>query len=108
MSDSLQTGKFYGKMQRRFELDGVVLTEVSHACGRKLPCHTHESAYFGLLLAEWQAISAAGGTPMPRSIYLAVLFAALAVFEIEKSPRVAASASPKPLGSPEFAGDGKL
>src|SRR6266705_1801174 len=51
MSDSLQTGKFYGKMQRRLELGGVVLTEVSHACGRKLPCHTHESAYFGLLLA---------------------------------------------------------
>ena len=45
---------------------------------------------------------------MPRSIYFAVLFAALAVFEIEKSPRVAASGSPKPLGSPEFAGDGKL
>jgi len=51
MSDSLQTGKFYGKTRRRFELGGVVLTEVSHACGRKLPCHTHESAYFGLLLA---------------------------------------------------------
>ena len=51
MSDSLQTGKFYGKTQRRFELGGVVLTEVSHPCGRKLPCHTHESAYFGLLLA---------------------------------------------------------
>ena len=51
MSDSLQTGKFYGKTQRRFDLGGVVLTEVSHACGRKLPCHTHESAYFGLLLA---------------------------------------------------------
>jgi AraC family transcriptional regulator len=51
MSDSLQTGKFYGKTQRRFELGGVVLTEVAHARGRKLPCHTHESAYFGLLLA---------------------------------------------------------
>ena len=51
MSDSLQTGKFYGKTQRRVELGGVVLTEVAHACGRKLPCHTHESAYFGLLLA---------------------------------------------------------
>ncbi len=51
MSDALQTGKFYGKTQRRFELGDVVLTEVAHACGRKLPCHTHESAYFGLLLA---------------------------------------------------------
>ena len=51
MSDSLQTGKFYGATQRRLELGGVVLTEVAHSCGRKLPCHTHESAYFGLLLA---------------------------------------------------------
>jgi AraC family transcriptional regulator len=34
-----------------------VLTEVSHRIGRKLPRHTHESAYFGLLLSgsytEW-------------------------------------------------------
>jgi len=51
MSDALQTGNFYGRTQRRIELGGVVLTEVVHACGRKLPCHTHESAYFGLLLA---------------------------------------------------------
>jgi AraC family transcriptional regulator len=51
MSDSLQTGEFYGKTQRRVELGGVVLTEVVHAHGRKLPSHTHESAYFGLLLA---------------------------------------------------------
>ncbi|HEY6127807.1 MAG TPA: AraC family transcriptional regulator [Candidatus Acidoferrum sp.] len=51
MSDSLQTGKFYGATQRRFEQGGVVLTEVAHAYGRKLPRHTHESAYFSLLLA---------------------------------------------------------
>jgi AraC family transcriptional regulator len=51
MSDSLQTGTFYGKTQRRFESGGIVLTEIAHAYGRKLPCHTHESAYFGLLLA---------------------------------------------------------
>ena len=51
MSDALQTGMFYGKTQRRFELGGIVLTEITHSCGRKLPRHTHESAYFGLLLA---------------------------------------------------------
>src|SRR6266581_3853703 len=34
MSDALQTGKFYGKTQRRFELGDVVLTEVAHVlCG---------------------------------------------------------------------------
>ena len=51
MSDSLQTGQFYGKPQRRIELGGIVLTEVIHNLGRKLPRHTHESAYFGLLLS---------------------------------------------------------
>jgi AraC family transcriptional regulator len=51
MSDSLQTGKFYGATRRRFATGGIVLSEIAHATGRKLPCHTHESAYFGLLLA---------------------------------------------------------
>ena len=51
MSDSLQTGQFYGQPQGRLELGGIVLTELAHRVGRKLPRHTHESAYFGLLLA---------------------------------------------------------
>lgn len=50
MSDSLQTGQFYGKPQRSIEFGGIVLTELMHRVGRKLPRHTHESAYFGLLL----------------------------------------------------------
>jgi len=51
MSTPLETGQFYGKPQRRVEFSGVVLTEVTHKVGRQLPRHTHESAYFGLLLA---------------------------------------------------------
>src|ERR1051326_5502640 len=31
-------------------MGGIVLTEVLHSCARRLPRHTHESAYFGLLL----------------------------------------------------------
>jgi len=50
MSEALQTGQFYGKAEKRVEMSGVVLTELSHRVGRKLPRHTHESAYFGLLL----------------------------------------------------------
>lgn len=50
MGSSLQTGQFYGKPRNRVEIAGIVLTEVVHAFGRKLPRHTHESAYFGLLL----------------------------------------------------------
>jgi AraC family transcriptional regulator len=57
MSQSLQTGQFFGKARGRVESGGVVLTEVIHASGRKLPRHTHESAYFGLLVdggyTEW-------------------------------------------------------
>ncbi len=45
---------------------------------------------------------------MPRSIYLAVLFAALAIFCIEKSPHVAAASHAAPAGKPDFTSDGKL
>jgi len=50
MSTNLQTGQFYGATQRRIEAAGVVMTELRHVQGRKLPVHTHQSAYFGLLL----------------------------------------------------------
>jgi hypothetical protein len=45
---------------------------------------------------------------MPRSIYLAVFFAALAIFAIERSTHVAAAGSPKSAGKAEFTPDGKL
>jgi hypothetical protein len=32
------------------EAAGLVLSEITHRLGRKLPEHTHQSAYFGLLL----------------------------------------------------------
>ena len=50
MSVNLQTGQFYGATQRRSEAAGLVLSEVTHLHGRKLPEHTHQSAYFGLLV----------------------------------------------------------
>ena len=50
MSAILQTGQFYGATQKRMEAAGLVLTEIRHTQGRKLPVHTHESAYFGMLL----------------------------------------------------------
>jgi hypothetical protein len=45
---------------------------------------------------------------MPRSMYLAAIFAVLAVYAIEKAPRVSAAASEVAAGNPEFAADGKL
>jgi AraC family transcriptional regulator len=50
VSANLQTGQFFGATQRRMEAAGLVLTEITHRQGRKLPEHTHQSAYFGLLL----------------------------------------------------------
>jgi hypothetical protein len=44
---------------------------------------------------------------MPRSIYLAALFATLAVFSIEK-PAPVVTAGPPPAMGPEFTSDGKL
>jgi hypothetical protein len=45
---------------------------------------------------------------MPRSIYLAVIFAVLAVFAIEKGPYLATAGSSKPAVTPDFTADGKL
>lgn len=45
---------------------------------------------------------------MPRSIFMALLIAALAIFAIEKGPNNAAAGSPKTAGTPEFTADGKL
>jgi hypothetical protein len=45
---------------------------------------------------------------MPRSIYLAALFAALAIFSIEKSTHAAADSQPAPASKPDFTSDGKL
>jgi len=45
---------------------------------------------------------------MPRSIYLAAFFTALAIFAIEPSPHATAFPTPKSAGKAEFRSDGKL
>src|ERR1700755_1521224 len=45
---------------------------------------------------------------MPRSIYLAVMFVMLAIFAIEKGPRLATAGSAKPAVTADFTADGKL
>jgi Cytochrome P460 len=52
-------------------------------------------------------LAANGGTSMRRAFWLAVLFAALAIFLIEKRPGLAAT-SALPADGPEFTADGKL
>lgn len=47
---NLKRGEFYGRVLRKHEGGGFVLSELRHETGRALPEHSHELAYFCLLL----------------------------------------------------------
>lgn len=44
-------GEFYGEVVSRHASPQFVLSEIRHAHGRELPTHTHQAAYFSLLVA---------------------------------------------------------
>jgi AraC family transcriptional regulator len=46
----LAPGSFYGRVTQKRDDDGFILSDVRHAGPRKLPRHSHELAYFCLLL----------------------------------------------------------
>ena len=46
----LTPGSFYGEVVRKRSGEGVILSDLRHAGPRKLPQHSHELAYFCLLL----------------------------------------------------------
>lgn len=46
----LAPGSFYGRVTQKRDDDGVILSDLRHAGPRKLPRHSHELAYFCLLL----------------------------------------------------------
>jgi AraC family transcriptional regulator len=50
MSIHLQTGHFFGESSRRFTGTNVTLSELAYRSVRKLPRHSHESAYVSLLM----------------------------------------------------------
>ena len=50
MSQNLQPGQFYGEILHKRQDSGVILSELKHEAPRKLPSHSHELAYFCLLL----------------------------------------------------------
>src|SRR2546427_10224411 len=50
MTAVLKTGRFYGNILQKSVWSCICLSEIAHAKGRKLPSHTHESAFFCLLL----------------------------------------------------------
>lgn len=43
-------GKFYGRIQNRYQCEGLLLSEVRHEQARKLPEHSHQSAFLSTLL----------------------------------------------------------
>lgn len=46
----LEAGQFFGDVLRKLRCSGLVLSELKHQTGRKLPRHSHDLAYFCLLL----------------------------------------------------------
>lgn len=50
MNRNLKPGQFYGEILRKRQASGLILSELKHAGPRKLPSHSHELAYFCLLL----------------------------------------------------------
>lgn len=53
----MRAGEYFGNARRQIEASGIVFTELRHTHMRALPFHTHESAYFAMLLKggydEW-------------------------------------------------------
>lgn len=49
-SQTLRPGHFYGQVLNKHARSGIILTELRHDCARKLPTHSHELAFFQLLL----------------------------------------------------------
>jgi AraC family transcriptional regulator len=54
---NLRTGQYFGNARRQIEASGIIFTELRHRHKLVLPFHTHESAYFAMLLKggyeEW-------------------------------------------------------
>lgn len=47
---ALRAGSFYGAIQGKRELCGAIFTDLSHQSPRKLPPHSHELPFFGLVM----------------------------------------------------------
>ncbi len=47
----LASGDFYGAVKGRVLHSGAIFTDLRHPIPRRLPCHSHELPFFGLLLA---------------------------------------------------------
>jgi AraC family transcriptional regulator len=50
LQKTLSGGSFFGAIQKRSEHSSAIFTELSHSAPRKLPEHSHELAFFALIL----------------------------------------------------------
>ena len=50
MSDNLKAGEFYGKISEKNRVPSSTFSELVHTKGISLPAHSHELAFFTLLL----------------------------------------------------------
>ena len=51
MADALAAGTFYGETRVHHRSAGLALSDIVHRVPRRLPLHSHERAYFSLLLS---------------------------------------------------------
>ncbi len=50
MDPILAPGDFYGQKHRHFKIAGATFTEMVYSPAFKIPRHSHEGAFFGLVL----------------------------------------------------------
>ena len=67
---NLQPGQFYGEILRKRQASGLILSELKHDAPRKLPSHSHELAYFCLLLNGnyWEQLGSQRVTYKPLTV----------------------------------------
>jgi AraC family transcriptional regulator len=46
----LRLGQFYGQVSDRASFSGITLSDLSHTCERHLPAHSHEAAFFSMMV----------------------------------------------------------
>jgi AraC family transcriptional regulator len=70
MNRNLEPGQFYGEILRKRQASGLILSELKHKAARKLPSHSHELAYFCLLLNGdyWEQLGSKRITYKPLTV----------------------------------------
>jgi AraC family transcriptional regulator len=60
MRSHLDQGQFHGRTVARLDTAGLILCESAYSCGMHIPSHTHQAAFFYLVI-EGTCIETSGG-----------------------------------------------